>query len=541
MPTSPPIQVKRRNPTTGLSGQEVLTSSQLILRLQKAGHTKENARQIIRRRAQAGDLWRSEKLRLARGERLFADPSLVGKPEFFLAIGDKLQQTTRHGVARCITALGQIHVLHKIDVLRLLAVSPETLSASGFAKSRVYQNELAGLAELGVKVIQEGTSLESLVAPTLPTDTSADELAARAAEGLRNAAIIARVLAERLRRQNMVSWNRIEMPDPDAPYTTFNGQVFSAYGFSYLAPLARWKAGKAKPTPCPVVIDCYHGLCILPQVQSFKQRIERATMRGRSKLQVLGIIAAPDFDRDAWSDARRQGLVTVSLRQMFGDEALDAMVEVEQLLHGLRHDGDDESAGRFQRFSDLLKPLRANPIVVTLRSIGFEALSGLILRAQGYEQIEMGRIVPYKSTSRDVDVFGIRGDELRVIECKAYHRRRSVPEDEVRKFFTETLPALKKWLRHNGRDFRQCTAEVWTTGPLGNEARDALYELKHAKNDTWKLMRTDDLTKLIPKPIRSRSIELLKAIAVAETEEREDQDLMDCGFTGEQRCSSPRH
>jgi hypothetical protein len=520
MPKLPSTRAKRRDSTIGLSEQEVLTSSELILRLQNLGHTGESARQIIRRRAQAGDLWRSNKLRLPRGERLFADPVFHGKPEFFIAIGNKLQQTSRHGLARCISALGQSHVLHKIDVLRLLAVSPKTLPASGLAKSRVYRNELSGLAELGVMVIQEGTSLESLAAPTLPAEANADELAACAAERLRKAALIARVLAERLRRQNMLSWNRIEMPGPDAPYTTFNGQVFSAYGFSYLAPLTRWKEEKAGPTPCPVLIDCYHGRCTLPEVQSFKQRIDRATIRGRSKLQALGIIAASDFDREAWTDARKQGLLTVSLKQMFGDEALDAMVRVEQLLHGIDRDGDTESAHRFERFSELLKQLKSNPVVVELRSIGFEALAGLILSSNGYEQIEMGRVVPWTSTSRDVDVFGMRGDELRVVECKAYHRRRSVPGDEVRKFFTETLPALKQWLRQNNRAFERCTAEVWTTGPLGNEARDVLYELKRPKGDTWELKRMGDLQSLIPKPIRSRSITLLRSIATAETAEQ---------------------
>ena len=153
-----------------------------------------------------------------------------------------------------------------------------------------------------------------MIGPGLPDRDAFDELAARATESIREESLLARILADRLRRQNMFSWNRIELPDRETPYTIFNGQVFSTYGFSYLSPLVNWKKGTSKPTPCPVLIDVYQGACIPAQVDSFRQRIERATYRGRSQLRSLGIIAAKDFEQDAWKQARREGLVTISLR-----------------------------------------------------------------------------------------------------------------------------------------------------------------------------------------------------------------------------------
>jgi hypothetical protein len=79
------------------------------------------------------------------------------------------------------------------------------------------------------------------------------------------------------------------------------------------------------------------------------------------------------------------------------------------------------------------------------------------------------------NTIWDVDVFAIRGDdELRVIECKAYHRRKSLLDSDAEKFFTGTVPAHKKWLNSNDRHFNRCTADIWTTGPKGKNAERAL-------------------------------------------------------------------
>lgn len=500
----------------------VLTSSELIGKLKSGGMTDENARQVIRRNSNGHGVWRSQKLRLPKDERLYAKRGFVGTPAFFRSVGAKLLETNRWGLARCFEALGERQALHKVDVMRLLAVSQNSTGRDD-RRARAYQDELAGLEEVGVLVAQRNTPLECIIAPFRYDTTPLDELAIRAAAAVRKESLLARILVERLRRQNMFSWNRVELPDPERPYTTFNQQVFSSYAFSYLSPLVRWKEGQTQPTPCPVLIDSYQGLCLLSHVDSFLQRIERATHRGKSRLRSLGIIAAKDFAREAWTKARRNGLMTVSFRQMFGDEALEAMVLVEELLHDIaKTPGTSGAVSEFQAFSQLLEDLKTNPVVVTLRSIGFEALSGLALRSLGYEQVEMGRIAPWQNTTRDVDAFGLRGDELRVVECKAYHKNKSVPEDEVKKFFTETLPALKKWLRDQGKMFSKCRAEIWTTGPLGREARDALYKLTKPNGDEWGMFRGQEIQNLLPTSIKQRGIQLLSAIAMEETETAED-------------------
>jgi hypothetical protein len=506
---------------------EVLTSSELIAHLTKSGESDQNARQIIGRLAKAGTIWRSSDLRLPRNERLFAAAPFRSDPDFIAAVGKKLQGTSRHGLARCLSVLGTRFVLNKVDALRLLAVSP-TRDANGREQRRLYESELAGLLELGVEVIHEGTALEALRLSNAPDHINADEAALRAAQNLRKEALLARVLIERMRQQNILAWNQVEVADTATPYVAFNGQVFTASGFCYLAPLVRWSSQK-KPIPCPVVVDCYHDRCTVSQVSSFSQRLGRASNRGKSTMKVLGIVAAREFDREAWDEAKRLGFMAINLRQTFGNEALDLMAQIEEVVQdvvqGAKAKGPKAKFGEFAR---MIIDLKTNPIVTTIRSIGFEALAGLVLGSQGYNtRLELGRVVPWENTKRDVDVFGIRGDELRIIECKAHHRRRSLTPDEIKKFFTETVPALKRWLRDNQQPFTSCVAEIWTTGPKGHDAGDTLHKLDRPKADQWGVARIQEITKLLPASIKNRALELLNSIATADENTIDEDGMLD--------------
>jgi hypothetical protein len=214
--------------------------------------------------------------------------------------------------------------------------------------------------------------------------------------------------------------------------------------------------------------------------------------------------------------------MSINLRQMFGDEALDAMAAVEELLHGVAWGRGDDPFEQFDAFGEQLEELRTNPVVTTLRSIAFEALAGLVLRSRGYEQVELGRVVPWENTTRDVDVYGIRGNKLRVIECKTYHRRKSIPAGEVRKFFTQTVPALKARLRECGQEFSQCVAEIWTTGAKGTAASEELYELNVPNGDSWSIKRVHEFESTFPKSVRRRGKELMNAIAASGRVARSD-------------------
>ncbi len=517
-------QSDRVNTVIPIRYGEVLTSRELIGRIEKTGQKAANARQILRRQHAQGIVWRSADLKLAYNERLFALPAFRGSPGFYAAVAQKIAETNRFGIARCLDSLARQSVLHKIEVMRLLAVAPSQVEVNDAKQRRLYENELRALKEIGIRIIHQGTSLECLHLPDLPAGVDASEAATLANRRLGAELLIARILIERLRQQNIVAWNQIEIPDAANPYTVFNNQVFTASGFSYLMPVVRWRED-GKLSPCPVVIDCCLGTCSRMQAESFVERIERISVRKAGRCRLLGILAARGFDTETWRFARSKGIVTVNLRQQFGEQALDAMVQVEKIVHNLM--GGKSGAAvepDFLSFVDIINGLRQNPVAADLRAVGFEALAALILSSNGCERVTLGKVVPHRNTVREVDLYAWRGDELHIIECKAYHRGKSITAEGGRKFVTETVPALKKWLRATHQQFQSCVAEIWTTGAKGNEASKVLYELSRPGTDKWGIKRRDEIIHSAPEAIKERSTKLLESIALNEHGDTGDTD-----------------
>jgi hypothetical protein len=77
---------------------------------------------------------------------------------------------------------------------------------------------------------------------------------------------------------------------------------------------------------------------------------------------------------------------------------------------------------------------------------------------------------------------------------------------------------LKKWLQDK-RPFKTCKAEIWTAGPLGRDARDTLYRLAKPKTDQWEMVSGEALAGLLPHAIKTRGVQLLRAITLEETED----------------------
>jgi hypothetical protein len=496
---------------------EVVTSTELKHRLVKLGYTDDNARQVIRRVfGQDPAFWRSEALQLPGGIRLYARREFHRRREFYGQIGRILGEH-RPGLARCLSKLATVGVLNRVQACKLLA------SPTQPGPSRAYphfDSELKALRELGVQVIREGTAFEYLLgAGRKPNDLS-EQLASDAVTLLRKESLLARILIERYRRQNLVSWGGAEFPERDKHSVVFNDQLFTARGFCHLGPIRRLVevADGTRSVATPVLFDVHAGRCTPADVESFLERAERATCRGPRRHPWLGVIAAREFAQPAWKLARSRGLITVNFRQMFGDEALEAMARVEQVIEAFQHDADPD-AGResFLSFASSLEELKANPVVVDLRSIGFELLTGMGLRSKGFERVKFGLLVPYKDTVRDVDAYGELGDDAWLVECKAYHSKKMITPDDVSKFVTETVPSFVKWWTQvNGRPLERCHAHIWTTGRVGSEAKRKLERTKLHRSVDGKLLGPDDILALLPSGIRERCTKMLASIAMTD-------------------------
>jgi hypothetical protein len=236
----------------------------------------------------------------------------------------------------------------------------------------------------------------------------------------------------------------------------------------------------------------------------------------------LGVIAAKGFTKEAFDYARHQRMLTVDFRQLFGDQALEVMILVEELLGRLDFGTETATSLRdLGQITTLLEQLKTNPIVVTIRSIAFEAFVCSVIQARGYQDCGLGKDVAFDDTTRDVDVFGWRGDIVRVIECKANNAGADLSEGDVKKFFTEAVPSFVAWANESGREVKTCKAELWTTGQIGQKAEDEFAKLRLKSNVHAKLLTMDDIKAVIPSKLRQKGLELLNNIRAYQPKDNE--------------------
>jgi len=275
-----------------------------------------------------------------------------------------------------------------------------------------------------------------------------------------------------------------------------------------------------KGTPAPTVVDVLAHQCKIYDAESFVERIYRSGANKVSKLPFLGIIAAPEFDADAWKLVKSEGLLSVNLRQCFGEAALDAMIEVQHILVNVVGDPEKATPVDHSRLAELLGQLKSNPYVVELKSIGFEAVTALLMRNQGFENVEIRRQVPLPRlggsvVTRDVDVCGDRNGhtECFAVECKAESGDKELDPSFVNKFYKETLKAYLADRKSFGPP-TSCRAEIWTTGKVGKDAIATLKQIKLKSFTSARLLDRTAVEKELTAGTKACKA-LLAAIAVA--------------------------
>jgi hypothetical protein len=522
--TSTPIpRTKKLSGTTlteVLRDDEVVTSATLLDRLEARGLSRNAARQVLWRAADSAEVWRSEELVLEGGARLFCKRSVWGGPEFHNGVAAILH-AQRPGLHRLLLAVRESVVLSSV-AQKLLASPVESRESQPYP---LMEFEIAALVNVGaVKWEARGTAAER-IADFRTAGTAAGAQAARAQWAQRVAAAkLTGILADQLRRTNFITWGSMP-PAESEDFVPFNNFAFDHVGFSRLGPLLRFSARADKPSPTPVLFEVHSRLCPAYAIEGFLERMKRAGMNPTSRLPVVGVVAAPAFERDAWKLAKNAGLMTVDLRAMFGDAALEAMAQVEQILLEIGNEPERVDDRGLGVLGETIQRSVGSPIVADLRAFGFETLVGLVLAAGGWQGIELNKKYPLKASadtsdvSRELDVFGSRlgGDEVYAIECKAEHAAKALDVGYLHRFFCETVPAMISAKFPQGRVPKKVFAEIWTTGQVDDGARQSLATMPLPKNFEVALRDGAQVKAKIPSSM-TKSVRFLDTLALVPTE-----------------------
>ena len=471
---------------------EILTSGQLAQRLVTTGLTADAARQVISRKNDPA-VWVLP-FHLPRRARLFTRREFGEPDDFYDRLATVIAER-RPGLARTIRALLMRRVLLKADAQRLLAAPsrPKT------SRTPTYDAEVAVLVDLGLCRIEgETTALERLTIYSLVGTPESD----RHARSERVRQIITmrltRILTDHFRKQAVVGWESSTHSERETGTVLFSDYAFSAFGYSWLEPLVRRTVGQ-KPKPTPVLFDVFSRECDVYDVGGLLHRLRHVGSNRNARMPLLGVIAAHTFTSEAWKVAKKGGLLTINLRQSYGKTALKTLARMERLLGSAVSDdllGEYATESDCDGLADDVEALHVHPYVAELRGLGLEVVTAVLLRAHGWEDVRLGLPVQFKNTTRDVDVIGRRSgeDEIYVVECKAAHEAKDLEPADVHKFFTETVPAVVKAFQNA----RECQAEIWTTGRVGDAARQKLESIPLGKRVKPRLRERADIISLVP-------------------------------------------
>ena len=502
-----------------LGPDEVTTSNTLLTRLEETGVSRNYARQILARASISDSVWRSEHLVLESGARMYCWREFWGKADFHVQVGEILSQE-RRGLHRLYLATRNTVALRP-TIEKLLACPLAKRQSQRYPS---LQEEAEALIDLGaVRWEGVGTAIERLVDYRIfETVQSVNEARLEWAQRTVVAKITG-ILADQLRRSNVITWGSIPPLEADNGLIPFNNLPFDHVGFSRLSPMLRFTKKSDQPSPTPVAFDVHAKMCRRFDAEAFLDRLQRAGMNKTSRLPILGVIAAPDFDKEAWRLAKNAGLMTINLRVMFGDPALAAMAAVEQLLSRIGDASLAPNDGIVDQLALTLEGIGGSPIVTDLRSLGLEVLAGLVISQLGWQSIELNKRYSFKNhddpdATRELDVLGVNsgGQRLYAIECKAENRDKELDPAYVTKFCCETVPSMVR------EKSKQCIpveihAEIWTSGRIGEDARKRLAKLSLPENYRVVLRDLDNVKKIVP-PSLPACVRLLTAISAPSAE-----------------------
>jgi hypothetical protein len=280
---------------------ELLTSSVLIQRCVAAGLNQTHARQLLRRNSSNNGIWRSEKFVMQSNGRLYAHSNFRAS-EGFVAQLLAILVAERPGLHRLAQKLLANEVVLRRHAEMLLACPIDT------EKTRYpsYGAEVAALEEvMGCQVEMRDTVGERLVLRRLGGTLNSSAAGLSALTTFQTEVAITNILIEHLRCQNFISWHPAIKSENPQRLIQFNNYPFFAATFSWLSPMVRWNEKSNKPKPTPVVFHVCLSQCRTWDVEGLAARIERAGANKTSRLHVLGVLAASDFEIDAWNNAKK--------------------------------------------------------------------------------------------------------------------------------------------------------------------------------------------------------------------------------------------
>lgn len=282
-----------------------------------------------------------------------------------------------------------------------------------------------------------------------------------------------------LRNLGIASYNQVATREGDTlpQVATF---VWDMTAPSYLGHMVK-KTQDGQVKPGFVACDVYLGGVVTEDgAGPFVRKC--ITLRSlRNVGPCMQIFVAPRFSDGAFRLLKQHGIIPATPRSLFGEEVADGLVQLQSVLSSAAETTVDP-----ERFDKLFKQLgKIEGAANQLRGTLFEYLTAELSRQSLAQTVKMNRIFKPSGDNEEAeaDVVAVHNDKIRVIECKGYSPRGTVPIDLFKRWLQVNVPRCYRAIKEHP-DWRNLPVhfEFWCSGKLCEEALDLFYAAQKSLN-----------------------------------------------------------
>jgi hypothetical protein len=194
------------------------------------------------------------------------------------------------------------------------------------------------------------------------------------------------------------------------------------------------------------------------------------TLRSLRKVGAcLQIFVADRYEREAFQALKNNGIIPATPGNLFGEEVAAGLRQLTSVLESAAHSFIDPDA-----FDTLFRRLsKIEGAIYRLRGTLFEYLAAELCRKTAGDSVRMNRVFKVAGKGEaEADLVVVREHQsIRVIECKGYSPRATIPDDLFRRWLQHNVPTCFAAIKeHPDWKHLPVTFEFWSTAPVTDDA-----------------------------------------------------------------------
>lgn len=442
-----------------------LSSKLAELIISDRGITAENARKLISRSVQSGEI-NSLKNMFPKREHFLYTKEAYGSEKFWRIFTEELVRTgSAYGLAlTAMMARGGIVPIHHFG-----AASGSPLAMK---KKLSFNTVMENLVSLGLCKKLSLPEIGTCLVLTERENERFGRVARLVNARLISESVFVSAIVQWAQNLNLVSHDSVKTRINDTP--TISTYQFDITAPSYLSPLITKVADAAKPGffACDVLLGVKVSLT---QVQPFIAKC-KSVISLKNVGRTLFIFAATEFDKQAFLELKKFGIIPATPSNLFGHEVAKSLNELNEFLAQYFMSSRRNTLEKIDSLMTSFSQIKgAN---AQLQGALFEYLVAEVVRGDGGD-VEIGRYCKdQKGKFADSDVCVTKKHrEIRFIECKGYKPYSEVIHDDIKNWVGKQIPVFIAQGKNDAPN-AEIIVELWTTGKLSSESSSAIDQYK---------------------------------------------------------------